>query len=407
MARSPFHARRLAGLDVASVEPTDLSPLPVMTKAELMASFDDVLTDRRITRAAAEAALAAATDEPAVLPGGVLVLASGGSSGPRGVFLHDLPAARQFVGSLSRGLVARLRTTGAPPGGLRVAMVAAASPVHATGAAVSLTAGGALGFSFLPVPVTLPLPEMVDRLNAMQPQALYGYPTMLFRLALEQQAGRLRISPAAVNCTSETLTGGLRAAIRSAFAVPVGDTFGSTEQLVGTSLPDDEALVLAEDGCIVEPVDGADRPVPPGTPSDSVLVTVLENRLQPLIRYRLPDSFVVLPPVPGGPGYLRAVVRGRSDDVLRFGDHVLHPLVLRSALVHSPEVVDYQVRQTPRGLAIDVLAPGGLDVAGLRTRLAEALAGAGLRGLVVDVAVVAELPRDARTGKLRRFVPVG
>ena len=87
------------------------------------------------------------------------------------------------------------------------------------------------------------------------------------------------------------------------------DSFGSSEGLVGNSLPDGDALVFAEDGCIVELVDDQDRPVAAGTPSDAVLITVLANRLQPLIRYRLSDSFVEQPPVDGH-GYLRARVRG-------------------------------------------------------------------------------------------------
>src|SRR4051812_9900924 len=121
--RSPFHAERLAGLDLSDVGPDNLAALPIMTKAELMASFDDVVTDRRITRAGAEAALATADQEPAVVGDDALVMTSGGSSGPRGVFVLDPPAQRQFIGSLSRALVARLRVTGAPPGGLHIAFV--------------------------------------------------------------------------------------------------------------------------------------------------------------------------------------------------------------------------------------------------------------------------------------------
>jgi phenylacetate-coenzyme A ligase PaaK-like adenylate-forming protein len=333
-------------------------------------------------------------------------MTSGGSSGPRGVFVLDAPAQRQFLGSLSRALVARLRVTGAPPGGLHIAFVAAASPVHATRAAVALTAGGTLPFHFSAVPVTLPVAEIDRQLDDLQPHALYGYPSMLALLAGEQAAGRMHIAPGTVTCTSETLTPDLRSVIRDGFGAPVIDNFGSTEGLVGGTLPDDTTLVFAEDGCIVELVDEHDRPVPPGTPSASVLVTVLENRLQPLIRYRIPDSFVEQPPV-AGHGYLRARVEGRSDDVLQFGEVVLHPLVVRSVLVHAAEVVDYQVRQTPRGIAVDVLAPRGVDTGALRADLTGALTRAGLAGAEVSVAAVPQLPRDARTGKLRRFLPLG
>ena len=44
---SPFHARRLRWVDPSRLELADLARLPVMTKAEMMAQFDDVVTDRR------------------------------------------------------------------------------------------------------------------------------------------------------------------------------------------------------------------------------------------------------------------------------------------------------------------------------------------------------------------------
>ena len=63
--RSPFHARRLRGIDLAAVDPGDLSLLPVMTKSEMMNELDDVFTDRRLTHHSVERALAEAGPEPA------------------------------------------------------------------------------------------------------------------------------------------------------------------------------------------------------------------------------------------------------------------------------------------------------------------------------------------------------
>jgi phenylacetate-CoA ligase len=99
-------------------------------------------------------------------------------------------------------------------------------------------------------------------------------------------------------------------------------------------------------------------------------------------------------------------VQGRSDDILRFGDVLVHPLVVRSVLAHDPDVVDYRVRQTRRGVAVSALAPRGADVPRLRADLGTALADAGLAAPEVTVDVVTDLPRDAQTGKLRRFVPL-
>jgi len=107
--------------------------------------------------------------------------------------------------------------------------------------------------------------EIVARLNTLQAQLVFGYPSMLARLAREQLAGRLRITPAAFTSTSETLVPEYRAAIAGAFGVPVVNTFAATEGLIGSSEPDGTVLKLASDGCIVELVDERNRPVPPAT----------------------------------------------------------------------------------------------------------------------------------------------
>jgi hypothetical protein len=50
---------------------------------------------------------------------------------------------------------------------------------------------------------------------------------------------------------------------------------------------------------------------------------------------------------------------------------------------------------------------GALDADGLRDRLGAALAAAGLPEPAVAVRAVADLARNAETGKLGRFVPLG
>jgi phenylacetate-coenzyme A ligase PaaK-like adenylate-forming protein len=404
---SPFHRRRLAGIDASSLEPSDLASLPVMTKAEMMDELDDVLTDRLVSGADAERALKETATTPVPFGDGYIAMASGGSSGRRGVFCFDREALVSFQGALLRGSIARLQALGGPPpGGVTVGIVSAPSAVHATGGAPAFTAGGDGPFRFVAAPVTLPLGEIVDRLNELRPLMLYGYPSMLARLADEQRAGRLDLEVLGVTCTSETLLPELRASIRDGFGVPVVDTFGSTEGLIGVSAPDDEVLVFNSDGCIVELVDDQYRPVADGTPSAMILVTNLTNRLQPMIRYAINDCFVRQPADPSH-GHLRARVEGRADDVLRFGDLTVHPLVVRAVMVKTPTVADYQVRQTPRGIAVAVVPATAVDVAQLEGRLAGSLSEAGLPEPDVTVRVVEQLDRDARTGKIRKFVPLG
>ena len=55
------------------------------------------------------------------------------------------------------------------------------------------------------------------------------------------------------------------------------------------------SMHLNADWVILEPVDRAYRPVPPGVMSHTVLLTNLANRVQPIIRYDLGDSVVIEP----------------------------------------------------------------------------------------------------------------
>jgi phenylacetate-CoA ligase len=126
--RSAFHRRRLAGIDPARFELAGLPSLPVMTKAELMADFDAVSCDPRLIREAAEQALSATGSEPRPLPGGYLCMATGGSSGQRGIFAYDQAGAAEFATLIFRTRLAALGADPARVPEISFAMVAAPRP---------------------------------------------------------------------------------------------------------------------------------------------------------------------------------------------------------------------------------------------------------------------------------------
>jgi phenylacetate-CoA ligase len=74
---SPFYARRLRGIEIEQFEPEDLARLPVMRKEHVMVEFDQLVTDRRLTRRLAEQTLAASAQEPRLLFDRYVCLASG------------------------------------------------------------------------------------------------------------------------------------------------------------------------------------------------------------------------------------------------------------------------------------------------------------------------------------------
>jgi phenylacetate-CoA ligase len=159
---------------------------------------------------------------------------------------------------------------------------------------------------------------------------------------------------------------------------------------------------FATDMCIVDLVDARNQPVADGTASAKVLVTNLHNHTQPLICYELTDRFI-RHPADGDP-YLHAAVEGRADEIFRYGTVTIHPLVIRTVMVKTPGVIEYQVRQTEDGIAAAVVANGALDRPALASSLRQSLHAAGLHEPHVHVHEAAGIARHPQTGKTRRFI---
>jgi phenylacetate-coenzyme A ligase PaaK-like adenylate-forming protein len=289
---------------------------------------------------------------------------------------------------------------GPPPGGLPVTIVAAASPVHSSGFAAAAARGYPVRMTG--VPATLPTGEIVRRLNDAPPAALLAHTSTLVLLAGEQHAGRLQISPRMITAISELLTDEDRNAVRGAFGVAPVSQFVSTEGLVGQTQPGDAVMRFATDMCIVELVDARNQPVTDGTASAKVLVTNLHNHTQPLIRYELTDRFIRRPA--DGDPYLRAIVEGRADEIFRYGTVTIDPLVIRTVMVKTPGVIEYQVRQTDHGIDAAIVADRPLDHAALASSLRQSLRTAGLLEPYVHLDEVADIARHPQTGKTRRLI---
>jgi phenylacetate-CoA ligase len=403
IAGSPFHAERLRGIDPGRFELADLARLPVMTKADMMENFDAATTDRRLTRDLVERHLARAVTDPSLLLGEYVVLVSGGSSGHRGLFVQTADEYAEFAASVTRrSLAAALAAGGLPPEGLVIGMVGAGSPVHSSGlGAVTATRPPVCVVS---APASLPIAEIVQRLNAAQPPNLLAYAAKLAELAREQRAGRLKLNLRSVASFAEAISMAERIAVTEAFGVPVIDTFASTEGLVGHGEPGGTVLTFASDTCIAECTDDEGRPVPDGVASSKVLVTNLHNLTQPIIRYELTDRFTPAGASEGGA--LRASVEGRSDDLFRYAGARVHPFVIGAPLLHAPAVREFQVRQTERGADITAVIDGDFDPAALTTEVARSLRQAGLTRPQVGFRRVGALDRDPMTSKCRRFVPL-
>ena len=130
--RSPWYRNRLADIDVDTFSVSQLADLAPMTKDDLLTHFDDIVTDRRLSLSRVEAHLGALTSDGYLLDEHHAI-ASGGSSGRRGVYVYDWEGwATYFLAGARRVAFDRLHDpvlAAAPP---VEAMIAADKPTHAS-----------------------------------------------------------------------------------------------------------------------------------------------------------------------------------------------------------------------------------------------------------------------------------
>lgn len=403
IAGSDWHRERLAGVDPDHLDEAGLRQLPPMTKADLMENFDRIVTDDRLTLSLVNDHLQTVTTG-SYLFDRYTAVTSGGSTGERGAFVFDWEGWATFWLSVFRSLLPEGPDIEQP---VVLGWVAAAHFTHATAALSRTFAGPA--FVNVRFPVTLPTDEIVAGLNRTQPDFLIAYPSALHVLAFEARAGRLQIAPRQILSCAEPLLPEIRAAAEDAWGIGVGNMWGASEG-GGIGIPCAHSRThLSEDLVIVEPVDEDGRPVAPGERSAKVYLTNLFNPALPLIRYEITDEVTIeTAPCPCGSAHrCVADIQGRLDDVFDYDGRRVHPYVFRAALEHYPGVVEYQVRQTPRGARIAVRCAAPVDLHRLRHEVVNGLAGLGLERPDVEIRAVARLERDPGPAKLRRFVPLG
>lgn len=399
--RSPFHARRLRDLDPARSTVADLAALPIMTKVEAQDHWDDIVTDRELSRERAEHVLAQ-QEWYSYTQDDYQVFSSGGSSGVRGVYVWDW-AFFVSVACLAWRTQARAERSVRPPDPTRLAVLEAGMPPHASTPLFDVPT--AAGMETVVVAAGAPFDEVLAAVADARPTHLVGYPSVIGRLARAVLAGDLRCHPVRVSTNSEPLLDEDRQAIAEAWNVPVHNLWGSTEigvQAVGCGAG--EGLHICEDEVVLERVDENGVPVAPDEPGARTLATGLANRTFPFIRYDLGDEVTLLPgPCECGSEFARvADIGGRRDDDFRYGRITVPAITFRHVLGTDPCISEYQVIQTATGA--DILTVGRPDADTLRMSVIAALRRCGLPDPTVEIRDVDRIPRHQASGKLKRFI---
>ena len=190
-----------------------------------------------------------------------------------------------------------------------------------------------------------PIEELVAGLNTVEPDLLVVYPSLLPRLLEATRDGDLRAKPKLILTVAEPALPGPIALAQELWGCAVASNWAATEVgMLGTGDAVSDGIVLHDDHILVEAVTSDNKPVGHGQPADKVLVTTLSRQVQPLIRYEIADQLSIFEPRVGEPFRRAENVEGRLDDTFHYGDRLLHPSVVRSALA-IPGVDEYRVTQ--------------------------------------------------------------
>jgi phenylacetate-CoA ligase len=400
--RSPFHAGRMSDIDPTTATIDDLVRLPPMVKQEAQDNWDAIVTTPDIDRAGAEQVLAR-QQWFSYTPAGIQVFSSGGSSGVRGVYIWDW---QQFITLACLAWRWQARAERASESGLRpqrLAVLEAGQPPHASTPLFDVPTEPLMETAV--ISAAAPFDQVLRAVADVQPTHLVGYASVIGRLARAATAGELHVRPVRVSTNSEPLTEEDREAIDTAWSAPVHNLWGSTEigvQAVGCS--QGEGLHICEDEVILERVDSAGRRVGRDEPAERTLATGLAGRAFPFIRYDLGDAVTLLPgSCPCGSSMLRvADVAGRRDDDFRYGTRMVPASAFRHVLGTDPLISEYQVRQTATGADVHVV--GSPDIRAVTAGLISSLRQYGLSNPQINLGVVEQIPRQAATGKLKRFI---
>lgn len=395
-SRSPYYERiiRERGIDIKTCVPESF---PVLTKQTFMEHFDDIVTTPAITKEGIADFLSRSNDPLELYKGNFIVLHTSGSSGEIGYFVYS-----QSDWWLGYAQLSRLH-----PFSFRRRTVAyfGATQGHFAGVILFLTCRRSLLkllYRAEVFEINGPLQPVLDRLNALQPDILSGYPSGLLMLAHKQLAGELRIAPSFTDTGGEPLSPDARRVIEKAFPVPLLNLYASTEHmLMAMAHPLLGGMYLLEDDLIFE------------LHPDHTCVTNLFNRTLPLIRYRMEDVLQAMPDADWPLPYTRIKdLVGRMEQEIVFtnrhgSEDFICPIIIVE--FHVKNLRRFQIRLLSRSSFLfracleKGLGPKEREelFRDIRMKLQEILSQKEMDNVTFDIEEVDDLQVDPKTGKFR------
>ena len=388
-----------AGLTREQLKSCPLTMLPTINKQILMANYDSIVTDSRLTQTALRDF--AEADSSGLYAGTYHVVHSSGSTGTPRYFAYDQNAWNAVQCGIIRGAlfgmtfreILRLLR-----GGVRILYIAATDGRYAGSMAIG---DGAMnvGGSSLFLDINTPLSEWAARIDAFRPNIVIGYPSAVKILGTLMENGSVHVQAERVITCGEPLPPTLRLWLEDCFGTTVVNFYGASESLcIGAEADGHLGLAFFDDMNWVEVENG------------EMYLTSLTNFSQPLVRYHMTDKLRLK----GGDAACTVadLLLGRSEDLLWFESpdcrrEFLHPLAVEGFCVEG--LLDYRFVQTAQNrfvMEAEITPEGRKDAVlqEMRQQLGMLLREKQMDWVLFDVQAVRRIEPDPQTGKKRLIV---
>lgn len=406
--KTKYYGEILADVDVDTFRIEDLKTLPPHDKIVHMDRWDDFSTTPELTYEIAEKhmeSIRTGGNENPFYKGKYLFVATGGSTGKRGLFVWDMGFIRQIICYTYRYVVHDEMINGYD-GPFRLATVEAPTLLH--GSPYVFPSKFAPNMELLSLASTDPIPEVCSKLNEFNPTHLMAYASSVAELASAQLKVELDIHPRWVCTNSGPQDEDIRNRSIKAWGVKASNSWGCCEiGQMGIETWNSPYMVTCEDGAIFEVVDKNNQPVDRVEDAAKVLATNLTNFAMPMIRYEVDDIIEIGPSLPDYPGY-KTVIRilGKATFWFEYENVRVHPTAFSNILEEEKEVEEFQIVQTKEGANIKLVCGGEPNIAEIESTILDNLHKYGLQDAKVTFEIVDSLPHHPETGKIKRFIPL-
>ena len=290
---SNYYKELYRDIDLNKITPFNISILPPVVKAQILENYDDFVCDPEIKKDDVIKFASDLNNLDSLYLGKYVIDSTSGTTGEK---LKVISHIDDFYNMMSMGAIYTwpkfsylkdIYTSNRP-----VVYIAPTDGYYASTLLSKSYLSLSKNTSSEIIDFRTPVEELVDKLNTINPILIGGYVSTFLVLADEAAAGRLNIDVKYMVAIGTAYPKKDRNRVEDVFNCKTFTHYSCTEAGEIGHECEYGHYHLTKD-VIVEPIDDNFNLVPDGQESTSILVTNLQNKIMPFIRYRLNDRCIL------------------------------------------------------------------------------------------------------------------